>query len=161
DGSQIAAQARYFVLAAGAIETTRLLLLLSRQNPGVLCEAQDQLGRNFHDHLSAKIGTLDPIDLHSCNCLFGFRFEPNGTMRKLSFELSESTLLREFVPRCYAHIVCADEHLNGFSALRELLRYAQQGRLPPSSTLTTLASAAPWLLRAARCRWFEGRLLYP
>jgi choline dehydrogenase-like flavoprotein len=160
DGSRITAQARHVVLAAGAIETTRLLLLLSRQNPGVLREAQDLLGRNFHDHLSVKIGILDPIDRHSCNRLFGFRFEPNGTMRKLSFELSESTLLREFVPRCYAHVAFAEEQDNGFFALRELFRYAQQRRLPPSSTITKLASAAPWLLRAARCRWFEGRLLY-
>jgi GMC oxidoreductase len=148
------------VLAAGAIETTRLLLL-SRQNPGVLGDAQDQLGRNFHDHLSVKIGILDPIDPHCCNRLFGFRFEPNGTMRKLSFELSESTSLREFVPRCYAHVVCAEEAENGFSALRELFRCAQQRRFPPLSTITRLASAAPWLLRAIRCRWFEGQPLYP
>src|SRR5262249_30051380 len=83
DGSRIRAQSGHFVLAAGAIETTRPLLLLSRQNPGVLREAQGLLGRNFHDHLSVMIGILDPIARNSCNRLFGFRFEPNGTMRKL------------------------------------------------------------------------------
>ncbi len=162
DGSRIAVQARHVVLAAGAIETTRLLLLLSRQNPGVLTsQTEDLLGRNFHDHLSVKIGNLHPIDARCCNRLFGFHFEPNGTMRNLRFELSESTLLRRFVPRCYAHVVFADEQDKGLSALREILRRVQQRRFPPVSTFGKLASAAPWLLRAAWCRWFERRLLYP
>jgi choline dehydrogenase-like flavoprotein len=161
DGSRITVQVRHVVLAAGAIETTRLLLLLFRQNPGVVREENDLLGRNFHDHLAVKIGVLDPIDPDACRRLFGFRFEPNGTMRNLRFELSESTLLRASVPRCYAHVGFADDNNHEFFALREFLRYAQQRRLPPAVTIKTLIFAAPWLLRAAWCRWFEGRLLYP
>ena len=161
DGARMTVSAREFVFAAGAIETTRLLLLLDRQNGGVLSRCGDQLGRNFHDHLSVMVGTFEVSDLKKLNRLVGFRFEAKGAMRNLRFELSENSPLRGTIPPLFAHIAFAEEQGNGFSSLRGLLRYAQQRRFPPLSAIVGLARSAPWLLRALWWRFFEKRLLYP
>jgi choline dehydrogenase-like flavoprotein len=49
-GSEFGVKARLFVLAAGGLETTRLLLLSNRTQPAGLGNTYDLLGRNFMDH---------------------------------------------------------------------------------------------------------------
>jgi choline dehydrogenase-like flavoprotein len=61
DGSEHRQEAREFVLAAGGVETPRLLLLSeSPQYPDGLANSSGVVGRFFHDHLFAGVGgTLD------------------------------------------------------------------------------------------------------
>ncbi len=66
DGSRLAVSARRFVLAAGAIDNARLLLLADRERPGSLGNSHDLVGRFFQDAITCPIGTLmgrapDPI----------------------------------------------------------------------------------------------------
>jgi choline dehydrogenase-like flavoprotein len=82
-------------------------------------------------------------------------------MRNLRFELSESSPARETARPLFAHVAFAEDQSSGFNSLRELLRHAQQRRVPPFSVIVDLARATPWLLRAIWWRFFEKRLLYP
>lgn len=160
DGSRLEVRARETVIAAGAIESTRLLLLANRQHEGRLFGPHDVLGRYFHDHLSVCVGAVKPTDRRAMNRLAGFRFEGGG-MRNLRFEPAESAAVRATVPAGFAHIVIASEKGSGFDLLRNLHRQLQKRKPPSPATLVGLAGSLPWLARALWWRQVEGRLLYP
>lgn len=160
DSAQISVCANEVVIAAGAIESTRLLLLADRQNGGKFFAPDDVLGRYFHDHLSAPVAGLQVHDRNALNRIVGFRFEGDG-MRNVRFELSERSPHRKIVPDCFAHIAFQEQQRGGFDALRDLFRQLQQRRYPKLSTLVELTKSLPWLMRATWWRFVEKRLLYP
>jgi choline dehydrogenase-like flavoprotein len=161
DGGEVLVEADDVIFAAGALESTRLLLLLDSQNSNSVFGPDDQLGRFFSDHLSARIAYLDPQDRIALNRLMGFRFEKRGVMRNVRFELAANSVLRKSTRPFFAHIAFETNEKSGFTAIRELFRLMQKGRLPSSAALLDLALAAPWLVQAIWWRCFEKRLLYP
>ena len=161
-GGELRVIATEVVIAAGAIETTRLLLLLDQQNGHALFEPDGQLGRFFSDHLSIPVADVQPSDRDALNVRVGFRFEGRGgAMRNVRFELTDGTPLRNAVPPCFAHIAFDDAGATGFVALRETYRYLQRRGLPSARVLSRLAISAPWLTKALWWRFARGRLLYP
>jgi choline dehydrogenase-like flavoprotein len=161
DGSTISVKAKEVLLASGAIESTRLLMLLDAQNNGRVEESTQFLGQGFFDHLSAVVATVDAVDRRALNRLVGFRFGAGGTMRNMRFELSGTTALRHTVPACFAHVAFDASDRGGFSELRDLFRVLQRRRLPGPAQLARLAAETPWLVQAAYWRFVEKRLLYP
>ncbi len=59
-GRTLTAEARTYVLAAGGIETPRLLLLSRGTHAQGLGNAHDQVGRYFTEHLAARSGVIVP-----------------------------------------------------------------------------------------------------
>jgi choline dehydrogenase-like flavoprotein len=160
DGRRLLVRATETVIAAGAIESTRLLLLADRQNDGRLFAPHDLLGRHFHDHLSAVVGHIMPSNRRALNRVAGFQFAAGG-MRNLRFEPNESSAIRAQIPPGFAHIAFKTPGGGGFEALRDFYRCVQQRRRPGRHVVAGLAKAAPWLSRAAWWRFVERRLLYP
>lgn len=157
-GNRISVSASEVVIAAGAIETTRLALLLDAQNPGAI--SGQGLGHGFHDHLSAVVGQIIPNDRAALNRLVGFRFTSGGAMRNLRFELAPGSVLRDNLLPCFAHVGFSDTP-GGFVALRDLFRAVQRRRLPALSVFLRLLGELPWLTKAVWWRFVERRLLYP
>lgn len=62
-GNTIEVKAKTFVLAAGAIETARLLLAAVPSRPDGLGNSQDQVGRFFMEHPHARGGEIVPDSL--------------------------------------------------------------------------------------------------
>lgn len=65
-GNQFYVSARYYVLAAGGIETARLLLLSDKVNHNGLGNSSGLVGRYFMDHPIAgwgKVGSIAPLNL--------------------------------------------------------------------------------------------------
>jgi choline dehydrogenase-like flavoprotein len=161
-GGDLHVLANEVVIAAGAIETTRLLLLLDQQNGRDIFEPDGQLGRFFSDHLSIPVAEVRPSDRNVLNMRVGFRFDGlGGAMRNVRFELTDGTSLRNEVPPCFAHIAFDDAGSGAFVAVRELYRSLQRRQLPSARLLARLATAAPWLTKALWWRFAKGRLLYP
>lgn len=158
DGSSISVNATNTVIAAGAIESTRLLHLVSQQNPGAV--KGQGLGEGFHDHLSAVVAELEVFDRHALNQIVGFRFVAGGGMRNLRFELAPSSQLRDSLSPCFAHVGFSETQ-GGFSALRDVFRALQRRRLPELSVLARIVRGLPWLLRAVWWRFVHQRLLFP
>ncbi len=161
DGSRIEVKCGHVVFAAGAIETTRLLLLLDQQNSHCLTKVTKHLGEGLSDHLSAPVANLDVLDRPALNRTFGFHFDRAGRMRNLRFELSETGDARELAPRCFAHVAFVSQPEGPFDTLRDVFRSIQQGKWPQSRSVLSLCSAAPWLLRLLWWRMIERRLLFP
>ena len=148
------------VVAAGAIESTRLLLLLDAQNDERIFAPNRQLGHTFFDHLSTTAATIMPLDRNRLNRTFGLKFEHNG-MRDLRFEPSPALRRKHRLPGAFAHVSAFSHNSGGFTALREIYRSLQARSGIPSRSLRNLASDLPWLAKAGRWRWQHRRLLYP
>jgi choline dehydrogenase-like flavoprotein len=161
NGSALSIVAREIVFAAGAIETTRLLLLMDQQHRDALFAPDQQLGHYFSDHLSVPVADINARDPIALNMQAGFRFERGGSMRNVRYELTDTTPLRQTLPACFAHIAFTQEEEGGFAAARDLFRQVQRGRLPDLRLLTRLGLGAPWLARAMWWRFARRRLLYP
>lgn len=159
-GASLDVAAKHIAIAAGAIETTRLLLLFNRANGGRLFPANSPLGKGLHDHLSAPVAKLEAKNHAALARLFGFRFVPGG-MRNLRFELDRDTRNAKKIPAAFLHVAFTFEAGSGFDGLRRIYQATQKGRLPAFVDLADIARDLPWFLRAGLWRLLEKRVLPP
>ncbi len=160
DGRRLEVRARQFAVCAGAIESTRLLMLLDRQNDGRVFACSPALGRYFHDHVSMAAGRLDPARPSMLNRMAGFRFV-GGAMRSLRFELSPSAQRAERVASAFAHISFEPLGPSGFDVLRDVLRGLQKHGRVGVSSLAALPRHMPYLLGVGYWRLARRQLLWP
>jgi choline dehydrogenase-like flavoprotein len=148
------------VICAGAIESTRLLLLLDRQYDERVFANSNALGNFFHDHISAPLAKINARRITRLNRLAGFRFV-DKTMRSLRFELSPSTQASEGVPSAFGHIAFCAEKVTGFDALRDFLRALQQNGEIQNSLALRIFHDLPYLAKAGFWRYFQKQLYWP
>jgi choline dehydrogenase-like flavoprotein len=115
--------ADHFVIAAGALETARILLEVQDQT-GAIAEGA-AIGRYLGDHLSVSIADVDPEDRKRAINLFAPRFT-RGWMR--SFRFIEATPPTG-APRAFAHFLFENES-SGFALAKEVLTALQGRRMP-------------------------------
>src|SRR5262249_46845781 len=120
-GAHVTVAPRVAVLAAGAIESTRLLLKMDADYDRRLFGSQAVIGRYFHDHLSAPVATVRVLDRGRFDRTVGFRFEGPG-MRNLRFELTGPERRRRGLPGAFAHVSFTADGGSGFDALRGIYR---------------------------------------
>jgi choline dehydrogenase-like flavoprotein len=159
-GGSLEVTADQFVIAAGAIESTRLLLWLDRRAGGFLSRAGDALGRHFHDHVSILAADLEAVDPGALNRIAGLRFA-GGTMRSLRFELSPAAQNEERVSSAFGHIHFTTSRPTSLDAIRELLRAAQKGAAPRWSDVGRAALGAPDIAAIAFWRASRRQLRWP
>jgi choline dehydrogenase-like flavoprotein len=159
-GKELQIVARDFVVAAGAIESTRLLLIADRQCNQRIFAPDDILGRFLSDHLSEPIAVLEPRNRIALNRVVGFRFE-RGAMRNLRFEMRGAARRQLGLPASFTHVAYEGTSDGGFEALRDIFQAIQKRRLPNPADIVRTAGDLPWLVRAVWWRYILGRLLYP
>lgn len=158
-GGRLTVRPAEVVIAAGAIESTRLMLLIDRQNGDRIFAPDGVLGRYFHDHVSTETARIEVADRIALNRIVGFRFEGGG-MRNLRFEPGPG-LRAAGLPAGFLHIAFSTEAPAGFDVLRSVYRKIQKRERPTVGDGAELAAALPWLTRAAWWRFHEKRLLFP
>lgn len=159
-GGRLTVRAQEVVVAAGAIESTRLLLLLDRAQAGRLFAPADVLGRYFTDHLAIYFAEVVPSDLARFNRVIGFRFQGDG-MRNLRFEARPELRRQERLPAGYTQINFPTDAPTGFDALKSIYRSLQRGRTPAPADMAFLMRNLPWFSRAIWWRFMRHRLLFP
>ncbi len=92
-GSHFTVSAQLYVLAAGALENARLLLLSNRQQPEGLGNAHDLVGRFFQEHPMLPVATL--ALRHPTNLKFFVRHRVGERWIRAGFGLTEATLRSE------------------------------------------------------------------
>jgi choline dehydrogenase-like flavoprotein len=85
-GRTLRVMADDYLLAAGTLESTRLLLLADRQSNHSISRNCDALGRYFNDHLGLHVAVLRPRNQTLTNLALSDRYT-FGATRHLHFEL--------------------------------------------------------------------------
>lgn len=155
-GRSLTVRARRTVIAAGAIESTRILLLLQAATGALTGHG---LGHTFADHLTVPVASVETDDPSALNRLAGFRFQ-GRTMRSLRFELTPHA--RRTLPTRggFVHIAPRPLSVSAFDHVRAFLRSVQAGRPSPRAAVSA-ALDAPNLLRMAAWRYGRKRLYWP
>ncbi len=161
EGQTLTVSAPRLIIAAGAIETTRLALLLDRGCDGAIRRTSPDLGRFFTDHISLPVADIEPLNGAALNRIVGYRFGASGSMRNLRFELAPQSATRREAPPNFAYVGFEPPRTGGFEALHGLFKSVQIGQLPPARVVGEGLRHLPWLIRAAWWRLAYKRLLYP
>jgi choline dehydrogenase-like flavoprotein len=160
NGRSVTVGAEHFAICAGAIESTRLLLLLDHEHDQQVFQGCNALGRFFYDHISAPLAKIGARRAKSLNRMAALRFI-GTTIRSLRFELSPAAQEREHIGSAFGHISFQAERITGFDALRHLLRAQQQrGQIRPQLLLAMLRDA-PYLAKLGLWRVLYNQLFWP
>lgn len=153
-GQTLTVKAQQVVLCAGAIETTRLMLLLDQNTKGKVVAGRKHLGRYFQDHLSLPLARIETTNPTRLNEFFGFRFT-GRVMRSLRFEQGTAGEVAGFV-----HVAPRTLGPTGFDALRDFMRSLQRRKPDLWALLKTLRHSS-YLARLVWWRFVKKRLLWP
>jgi choline dehydrogenase-like flavoprotein len=152
------ARADEFVLAAGSIESTRLLLELDEAGDGRVFAGCDALGRYFQDHLKAEVASIDRTDAALTNRLFGYHFV-KSTRRDLHLELSASAQQEQAIGSGFVY-VAMDVKNQPLNALKAVARGLQR-RQVPLRQLGQLTKDAGFVAQALYWRLGRRQLFVP
>lgn len=150
-GASVTVRAEEFTIAAGTIESTRLLLALDAANDGRAFAGTDALGRYFQDHLKAEVAVVNRQRPELTNHMLGFRFI-KGTRRDLHLELAHSAQVEDGVSSGFVY-VSMDLATSGLSIIRSIAHGLQERRLESGQLrqaigqVGLLSTAAYWRLR--------------
>jgi len=159
-GATLRVSAKYFVLCAGALETTRILLEHDLHSEGSITAAGAPLGRYFTDHLSATCGTFRRHAAGAFNAVVGPVFR-HGLMRTPRLELSFESQLRNRLPSAFAHVTFKTNGDSGFDVVRSYLRRRQGESHPLGFSLTKSGSVLRDVAEMAYWRYGRRRLWIP
>jgi choline dehydrogenase-like flavoprotein len=120
-------RARQVVIAAGTIETSRLLLASHGVHSQGIGNHSDQLGRWFHDHLSVKAALLQPRRRRELlQRLAPWYF--GDTRHTVKLESTANWQARQGCLNVMGHLVFEAPDTSGFAWLRQQLQARQSGR---------------------------------
>jgi choline dehydrogenase-like flavoprotein len=154
DGRRAVVRAAEYLVAAGAIESTRLLLLMDLASGNRAFASCSALGRHFQEHLGARVANLAPLT-RGANEGFGYRFI-KGTRRSIHLELTAAAQRGAGVASGFCHEIMSAAENSSTDILRRGLRGLQKGKLQVGAPdLVYLARDSANLARGAL--WRFGR----
>jgi len=155
NGKKLHVSAKFFVIAAGAIESARILLEIDRATEGRMFPSSASIGTFLSDHLSCAIADVRTEDRDKAATLFG-PFFSKGRMRTLRFvERSIAPLL----PRHFAHFIF-DIDNPGFRLAKEAL-FGLQSKSLRDIRLANVVAGIGGLSSLAYHRLVRSRLFIP
>ena len=136
-GARIRFEAEHFVLAAGTVETSRLLLASRSVASEGVGNANDQVGRNFHDHVTLPAATLKGAartrvvsELRPWVFFNGGATDMRGgTLHSVKLEASCRLRERLELNPILAHVAIVEPEGSGIAVVRQLMRSSQKGDL--------------------------------
>jgi choline dehydrogenase-like flavoprotein len=151
----VAVSAQSFVIAAGALESARILLEMERQAEVPPFPEEAAIGHYLGDHLSCPIARIHTEDRDQAAALFRPRFAGG---RMYYFRLLEDPAPVE-APRSFAHFIFENES-PGFELAKEVLQ-AFQARSLPSVSLGDVVRGVKGVAALGWDRYVHSRLHIP
>ncbi len=161
-GHQVLVQAKQYVICAGTLETTRLLLASDKQFSQGVGNEYDLVGRYFQDHLSYRAAKLYPTN----HKLFRRLFAPFFS-RKIMFtprlHLHSEQQEKLQCLSAFGHILFEADDQSCFAAMRDILRRRQQeNKLTiQRNEIVNILKSIPYFLSLSRCFWLGGKVPFP
>jgi choline dehydrogenase-like flavoprotein len=149
-GKTIKVRADSFVIAAGTIETTRLLLQMNAAADDKIFPETAGLGNYFQDHLKVHVASIDRGSTSIANQLFAQRYI-HSTRRDLHLELGRSAQVEAAAGSAFAYIAMdvSNSPLHNFRTVARGLQsrsFEARALLDASRNVGLLAKAAYWRL---------------
>ncbi|MGA7155939.1 MAG: GMC oxidoreductase [Acidobacteriaceae bacterium] len=155
-GVRVRFEAEEVVLAAGTVETARLMLSsrsVAREGVGNKC---DQVGRNFHDHPTVAAAVIKGVarervvrELRPWVFFAGLSDVRGGTLHSVKLEASRELRERLGLNPVLAHVAIVEPAGTGITVVRDLLTSLQRREF--GKALTTHAMKLPGaMLEGAR-----------
>jgi len=158
-GQTLRVAATEYLLAAGTLETTRLLLLADRQANNFLSQKCDALGRYFNDHLGFEIATLRPRDRTLTNRALSDR-STLSALRHLHFELRPEIQEQEGIGSAYFDIGAELPPASALTKAKEFVQKARRGRFA-AGDLADVLRDSPSLFWTAQWQWMRRQKYWP
>lgn len=155
NGNRLTISAQRFIVAAGAIESARILLEMDKSSPLSLIREGSATGCYLADHLSLPIADVAAGNIEATIKSFAPRFS-NGWMR--SFRFLESNPPAD-APRAFSHFIF-DNKNPGFVLAKEVLG-ALQGRRWPHISMIDVASGLYGIAQLGYNRFARSVLYIP
>ncbi|MEN3794745.1 GMC oxidoreductase [Fulvimarina sp. MAC3] len=160
-GRRLSVQAEYFILAAGGIETTRLLLQIHAESGGRVFEGCDALGRYFHDHLDLCVHRFGHEETRAINLALTPAYEGRHR-RSLQFEMSAALQASERVASMFFHVTADTTANPTLETLREVKRLVERRQVTVgAATLLRQRIDARLAGRILFERFLQKRLYFP
>ncbi len=136
-GKTVRFEAREVVLAAGTVETSRLMMASGAGND------HDQVGRNFHDHVTLPAATLTGaararVVRELRPWVFfagGLRDVRGGTLHSVKLEASRELRERLRLNPILAHLTIVEPEGSGIAVVREMLTALQRREFGKALTM--------------------------
>lgn len=155
DTRSLRVSAKSFVIAAGAVESARILLEIDRSTGERMFPRSASIGRYLSDHLSCAIADVHSEDQNQAANLFGPIFS-KGRMR--SFRFLEPSI-EPLTPRHFAHFIF-DIHNAGFRLVKDIF-FGLQSRSLQDFHFSNIIDGISGLSRLAYNRFIKSRLFIP
>ena len=155
NGNSLNVAASRFVVAAGAIESARILLEIESTSSHPVLRPAAAVGCYLSDHLSVSIADVGASSLHDTVRLFAPRFS-QGWMRSFRFMEADPPTT---APRAFAHFIFDIEN-PGFTLAKEVLGAIQSRRWPQLSA-SDVVSGIGGLVALAYARYIRSTLYIP
>ncbi len=155
NGKRLSVVARRYVIAAGAIESARILHEIDRDSGGNGLRPGAAVGCYLSDHLSIPIAEVEQADLLKATRLFAPYFEGEW-MRGFRFVLNSNQIIK---PLFFAHFIFAQAG-EGFTLAKEIFSSMQTHRMPNLS-FKSIAKGVGGLSLLGLKRFLFSRLHVP
>lgn len=133
-GALVRFEAEEVVVAAGTVETARLLLASRSVAKEGVGNDEGQVGRNFHDHLTLPVATFRGEararvagELRPWVFFSGAGDVRGGTLHSVKLEASAALRERLDLNPILAHLAIAEPEGSGIAVVREMLTSVQRG----------------------------------
>ncbi|MDB5540180.1 MAG: hypothetical protein JWQ89_1907 [Devosia sp.] len=158
NGNSLRVEAQHFIIAAGTIETTRLLLWLDAQSSNHAFAGTNALGRYFQDHLKSEVATISRADQALSNRLFGYHFV-DGTRRSLHLDLTAAAQEEDGSTSAFVY-AAMDLSKSRLERIKTVAR-GLQSRQTKLGDLAGLVGEAPLVVRFAWWRYVRRQVFMP
>jgi len=155
NGKSLRISANSFVVAAGTLESARILLEIDRSTGEQMFPRSAAIGRYLSDHLSCPIAYVEYEDQKQAVNLFGPLFS-KGRMRSFRFV---DTSNEPFVPRHFAHFIFDIDNA-GFRLVKDIL-FSLQARSFPELRASNVLNGINGLFGLVYNRFMKSRLFIP
>lgn len=155
NGNRAIIKAPKFVIAAGAIESARILLEIDEANTRDIFPKGTPVGHFLGDHLSVTIADVRSEDMKKAIDMFCMRFDGNW-MRASRFYIKNSV---PNLPRAFAHFEFENKSA-GFSFVRDLMQALQTKQFSLIS-INSFIKALREIMIIGYNRIFRSRLFIP
>jgi choline dehydrogenase-like flavoprotein len=150
-----------YLITAGTLESTRLLLIADQQSNHVISRDCNALGRYFNDHLGFNAAILRPRDKTLTNLILSDRYT-FSTQRHLHFELRSEAQEKSGMGSAYFDVGAELLEDSALTKAKHLVQALKRGQL--DSTLVDLKDIlqdSPSLFWTAQWQWIRKQKYWP